>query len=68
MVADRTADLSEMRLMRINVVFRLCTKIGKAPMAGRALGIDSVFVIIDLHARSMTGLAVLPFCLVQISK
>jgi hypothetical protein len=60
--------LSDVGLMRIDMVMTLLGNFSKRPMTQYALGIDNSFVVIYLHSFAMAGCTVNSFSLMDICK
>jgi uncharacterized membrane protein YuzA (DUF378 family) len=66
MMTNSTTYLSDVGLMRINIVMALLGNFSEWTVTPYALGIDSSFVIVYLHGFAMTGCTVNSFSLMDI--
>jgi hypothetical protein len=65
-MTDNATYLSDVGLMRIDMVMTLLGNFSESPVTPYTLGIDSSLVIVYLHGFSMTGCTVNSFSLMDI--
>jgi hypothetical protein len=66
MMTNSTTYLSDVGLVRINIVMTLLGNFSERPVTPYALGIDSSLVVINFHGFAMAGCTVNGFSLMDV--